>query len=408
MTVRKHALAGTHRLIPPAETLERARRVMPELGITRIANVTGLDTLGIPVVMVVRPNARSLSVSQGKGVTLEAARASGLMEAIEFAHAEHIDQPLRLGSLEELRATCPVVDVSLLPRRDRGPFSPHLRTLWIAGVNVLERRPTWVPYELVHMDYTLPLPPGSGSFLMSSNGLASGNHPLEALNHALCELIERDATTRFRFSSDAAQRQLRVDLSTVDDPDCRELLERYERAGVEVAVWELTSDIGVAAFSCVIVDRDPDPSRPLGPMGGIGCHPCRAIALSRALTEAAQSRLTVITGARDDLLHQNVWTPEENLALARKRRDELAAHPPERSFRDAPDFRSETFNEDAAFLLEHVRAVGVREVIVVDLTRPHLGIPVVRVIAPGLEPLNDIPGYVPGPRASRWLRERAS
>ncbi len=60
---------GTHRLIAPAETVARVRRLMPVMGITRIANVTGLDCIGIPVVMVCRPNSRSLSVSQGKGWT---------------------------------------------------------------------------------------------------------------------------------------------------------------------------------------------------------------------------------------------------------------------------------------------------------------------------------------------------
>lgn len=72
-----------NRSVPPAETVARVRRFMPAFGITRIANVTGLDTIGIPVVMVCRPNSRSISVSQGKGPDLDAARASGLMESVE-------------------------------------------------------------------------------------------------------------------------------------------------------------------------------------------------------------------------------------------------------------------------------------------------------------------------------------
>ena len=59
-----------------------------ELGITRVANVTGLDNLGVPVVMACRPMARTLSVFQGKGLTLVAARVSGEMEANESFHAE--------------------------------------------------------------------------------------------------------------------------------------------------------------------------------------------------------------------------------------------------------------------------------------------------------------------------------
>src|SRR5512139_2548346 len=94
----KSYYTGTHRLVSPEKTVERIRRLSPVVGITRIANVTGLDTLGIPVVMVCRPNSRSVAVSQGKGLTLAAAKASGLMEAAETFHAERIDRPLRLGS----------------------------------------------------------------------------------------------------------------------------------------------------------------------------------------------------------------------------------------------------------------------------------------------------------------------
>jgi YcaO-like protein with predicted kinase domain len=99
----KRYRSGTHRTVTPDETLRRGLRVAPVMGITRIANVTGLDSVGIPVVMVCRPNSRSLAVSQGKGLDLTAAKASGLMESIETYHAETITFPLRLCSHEELR-----------------------------------------------------------------------------------------------------------------------------------------------------------------------------------------------------------------------------------------------------------------------------------------------------------------
>jgi ribosomal protein S12 methylthiotransferase accessory factor len=89
---------GTHRTLDPARTLARVQPHLARMGITRIANVTGLDRIGVPVVMVCRPNARSLAVSQGKGLTLDAAKASGVMEALELDHAERILLPLMLGS----------------------------------------------------------------------------------------------------------------------------------------------------------------------------------------------------------------------------------------------------------------------------------------------------------------------
>ena len=82
------------------KTLERVTPYLPVMGITRIANVTGFDTIGIPVVMVTRPNSRSISVSQGKGFDVPSAKASGVMESIESYHAERIDLPEQVVSLQ--------------------------------------------------------------------------------------------------------------------------------------------------------------------------------------------------------------------------------------------------------------------------------------------------------------------
>ena len=98
---------GTHRVVAPEKTLERLRPHMARLGITRLANVTGLDRVGIPVVMAMRPNSRSVAVSQGKGVDLDAAKASALMESVESWHAERIAHPTLYGSFDDLSRTRP-------------------------------------------------------------------------------------------------------------------------------------------------------------------------------------------------------------------------------------------------------------------------------------------------------------
>src|SRR5438067_4400964 len=151
----KHFHSGTHRTIAPEETLRKIRPLTPVMGITRIANVTGLDCIGIPVVMVCRPNSRSIAVSQGKGTTLIAAKVSGLMESIEGYHAEHITLPLKLASYEELCYTHPVVDVRQLPRPADTVFHPNTPLLWIEGFDLVENGNMWLPYELVHLNYTI-------------------------------------------------------------------------------------------------------------------------------------------------------------------------------------------------------------------------------------------------------------
>src|ERR1700752_1277998 len=102
--------------------MTRIQPMLPVMGITRIGDVTGLDRIGIPVVVVTRPNSRSLAVSQGKGVTLDCARVSGVMESIEGWHAERIDLPLRLATPEEMRWAVSTVDLSGLPRDETSTY----------------------------------------------------------------------------------------------------------------------------------------------------------------------------------------------------------------------------------------------------------------------------------------------
>jgi YcaO-like protein with predicted kinase domain len=402
-TVQKAFDAGTHRMISPRETLERVKPLMPAMGITRIANVTGLDTIGIPVVMVSRPNSRSVSVSQGKGATLEAAKASGLMESVESYHAERISLPLMLGSYEDIRYTHRVVDVDRLPHLTDSLYTPHTQLLWIEGKELLSNQGLWVPYEMVHLDYTMPLPTGHGCFVPSSNGLASGNHFFEAVSHGISEVVERDATTLWHLLDSEEQERTRINLDTVDDPSCRELLEKYSNAGVLVAVWEITSDVGMPAFLCRILQEAPPPYNDYRPASGMGCHPARNIALSRALTEAAQSRLTFISGARDDL-----WRSDYDSFLDPATHKIWLSYMEStwegRDFQQVPTWSSTSFEQDIAWELERLRAVGIKQVVTVDLTKSDFGIPVVRVIIPGLEGMDHSPKYVPGERARKLLK----
>ena len=297
---RKTYHAGTHRTVAPEDTLKRITPLLPAMGITRVANVTGLDKVGIPVVMVTRPNSRSVSVSQGKGTTLTAAKVSGIMEAIEGYHAERILLPLKLASFEELRYTHQVVNVYSLPRLGRSTFTPHTPLLWTEGKSLVTGQPVWVPFEMVHLNYVSPMPTGSGCFLASSNGLSSGNTLEEAISHGISEVVERDAATLWHRLPDDVRSKTRVDLASVKDGWCCDLIKRFDAAGIDIGIWDITSDIGLPAMLVRAVPRG-GAEHGFRAAVGMGCHPAPEIALSRALTEAAQSRLTFISGARDDM-----------------------------------------------------------------------------------------------------------
>jgi ribosomal protein S12 methylthiotransferase accessory factor len=399
---RKGHTDGTHRVRPPRETVEACRPLMPALGITRLANVTGLDDIGIPVFVAIRPNARSLATSQGKGLDPDAARASALMESIETWHAEHLDLPVRWESHAALdraarRGGDAVIDPADLAC-DREPARGAPRA-WVRGFDLVEEVACWVPLDAVTLNFVGTRRDGT-DLCRSSNGLASGNHILEAIVHGLCEVIERDAEALWRI--DAALHP--VELTTVTDRGCREVVARLERAGVQAAAWDLTSDVGVPVYGAAVLER-PDPAR-LRSMGihhGFGCHLAPEVALARALTEAVQTRLTYVSGSRDDLLRTD-YEQNRDPEVAAAIWNEVASTPPTATLDRHPSRATPTFEGDLRVLLAAVRGVGIERVAVVDLTRPAFGLPVVKVVVPGLEG----PGGLPGARARRIIEQAAA
>ena len=385
---------GTHRTASPAETLDRVRPHAARMGITRLGNITGLDRIGIPVAIAVRPNSRSVSVSQGKGLELPQAMASALMEACEGFHAEEI-APLRRSSYRDLSRTETVVDPATLCGGER-PFDVRAPIAWIEAYDLICREPCCLPAEIVHTDYADPRP--DGFFLAGSNGLASGNHLIEALNAALYELVERDAVALWIARPLLPRAACLLDIASIDDPDCRWLIAKYAVAGIAVRVWHVTTDIGIAAFLCEIRDRSAGDPAQLRHFHGSGCHVDRAVALSRALTEAAQSRLTYIAGIRDDLSPDEYEEPPE-AEIGDALLDALAADAPPVSYHSAPNFASDDLTEDLRWSLDRLRGAGIERAIAVDLTRPEFGIPVVRLVIPGLEWDPHHPNYRPGARA---------
>ncbi len=388
-----------------AETLDRITPFLASFGVTRLADVTGLDHVGIPVVQAVRPNSRSLSVSQGKGATVAAARVSAAMEAIEFHRAENMTPVVHLASLVELRGRgAPLVPVELLARREGSRFNEDLRIPWIPARGLISGREKLVPLEMVDMDMTVPRPYTTGCFYGGSNGLASGNCPEEAVLHGLCEVIERDANALWWHRPQEYPDPTRLDLETVDDPELVALVERFADSGVGLYVWNMTSDLGVAAFAATAIDGAMGVFRKVPVVGGHGCHPDRHIALRRAVTEVAQARLTAICASRDDISRASMEKGTDGAAVTGLRRH-LENEPRPVDFTAVPSCVNSLVEEDLALVLGAITEAGLPEPVMVDLTDPEIPIPVVKVIAPGLEP-NPAERTVAGPRLRAVVEAR--
>jgi YcaO-like protein with predicted kinase domain len=392
----KRFLAGTHRTQSPKETLAAYRPLMQRLGITRLANVTGLDSIGIPVYMAVRPASRVLSVSQGKGLDKDAAAASALMESIELWHAERLLLPMRFESHQALlRSKEPVVaafdDLPRLP----GDAPPRDRPiLWVRGQDLFSGEPTWIPEESIGANMVLP----QGQrpiFLRGGNGLASGNRLLEAAVHALCEAIERDAVTLWYLDDDAERtKATQLDLATVDDAACSACIGRLRAAEVHCAAWDATSDLGIPAYVCTIFDEPG--LQAVGAFSGYGAHLSPQVALLRAITEAVQSRLTQISGGRDDMLPAT-YVRGRDETLLRAIHEEAFDPPPVLDFRQRKSLATDSFEGDLEVILAKLSAASLREAVAVDLSRPEVGVPVVKVVVPGLAAYHGHP-HAPGAR----------
>jgi ribosomal protein S12 methylthiotransferase accessory factor len=372
-------MAGTHRLVSPEQTLARVRTWQDAIGVTRLADVTGLDRLGIPVYCAIRPLGMILQSTNGKGARAVDAQASALMEALEHHHAEHPATPLRRASARELVAEGGVVvDPRGLPAYRRHTFwSDDFRIEWVAAEDLLTGRASWLPASAVYSGRV----PGLHDF--TANGLASGNHVVEATLHALYEVLERDAVSRLSVGGrlrigPPACRVVRVDTLTGLPAD---LAARTAAADVSLVLISVDSRAGVHTFWAVLLDRAPFATASTVNVG-YGTHLDPEVAAVRAITEAAQSRLTYIHGAREDLALKITEQSADAMRAVAGVFDRLSPDTDWQAF----DNRSERdLGSDYARVVEGLTVAGVPAVHRAILTRPPFDVPVVKIVAPDLQ-----------------------
>ncbi|MFE4263506.1 YcaO-like family protein [Streptomyces sp. NPDC056883] len=285
-------LSSSVREVAAAESCRRAWPVAQQLGVSRVAETTYLDRIGIPVFAAVRPGAELVVVTAGKGLHPDEARAGALMEAVEQAVAAQCapTTPLRWASPREIAGEGGVLLGAWCPRPEK-PVDVDQELPWITVPRLDGAADLAVPAELV-----LTPPPAEatiGLFGSTTTGLASGNSRTEAVLHGLCEVLERDLTSLMSVADTSAL----VDPGTLPSGPAQ-LYEQIRAAGL--GVWlRWVPAYGGHYMACLI--DDPDRAHPLYCNGGFGFHPLPEVAAVRALAEAAQSRLTYIQGSRHDL-----------------------------------------------------------------------------------------------------------
>lgn len=366
---KKEFFIGTHRVSPPEVTWKKVKKTLPTVGVTRVADVTYLDCLGIPVTQVIRPFSRNLSVHQGKGIDFVSSRVSAAMEAIELWHAESISNvPFTKLSIREMNYGNSIIDDQFRWLPDAIP-SKTIPIKWFQATEILSSKNAWIPAQMLELDFTLKTHYEPPLFQKTSNGLASGNTKEEALLHSICELIERHA---LYLKAIEPERKTMLDISSIDSTYCEHIIELINSKNLKLGVFDITWEVDIPVFFVELVSED----LPII-CNGSGCHTSSEVALLRALTEAAQSRITYIAGSRDDII------APENPPFAPFVFESYQNENGCKFFEQVIDLCTDTIKGDLENILNRLQSHGYR-VFYIDITKECIGIPVVITYIPGL------------------------
>ncbi|WP_183800934.1 YcaO-like family protein [Rhizobium sp. BK316] len=362
----------------PRDTLSRVALYLEAMGITRLSRQTDLDCVGLPVWCAYTPNSRSIVIAQGKGLEDIDAKVSAAMEALERAVAGDPITVTTVSSARDLRRRGDRAEpLDCLIASGEQVVGEDEELAWSLATELLHDQPIHVPQDAAVLDRTR-----HNRFWMSSDGLASGNTLEEAMFHGILERIERDAHVLWQIVSDAKRDACCVDPRSFADAALTGLIDRIEAAGLVVKLFDITSDIGIPCYTALVAPSAVNSKAPLRFVevtGGSGAHPWAVRAAIRAVTEALQSRLTYISGARDDVWPELFTTP-----LPAQTRSAFLAVPAPVS---AAAITRPAGNISVLLheLLTRFRASGIGSVIALPLTPANLPFSVVKMFIPDLE-----------------------
>lgn len=400
MNHREPKAAGSYdRSVPLAETLARLPALQARFGITRIADLTLLDRTGIPVINAVVPDSADLlSTYTGKGLTVDHARVGAVMEAVERQIASAPNVTVVTIAPCDVHDGIDGTELGLC-EADRTRPLPFAR-----GWDIIRNAPALVPLAAVQS-------PWRGERLFrwtTTSGIASGNTRTEAVYHALTELIERHRWSvaharghlRPRAILDAfAGGPARFTRGMIDAPAgafvtlptgfaaVDGLLAAIETAGLVPRLVALGE--GPLPPAMLATVTEPGSAPPMVHLG-LGCSWSPEHAAVRALTEAVQSRVVDIQGAREDI--QPASGPEIGFGDHGRRAGAFPtgrwfydAPSPAIALRDLPDHSSPDLARDLTAVVDALRAEGVDRAVIVDLAPAAAEFSVVRAIVPRLE-----------------------
>ncbi len=386
------------RTIIPEETVLKGIPLLKITEMEDLEDITEKDGVNIPVYSVFRRMTAkgTFGCYNGKGATHEQAKASAIMESLErYCSEQRESDQVVYGTVEQAmdNGLCVHPANLILPIPVLNPLD-SAEIAWVSSFEMFRGEEIWVPACEVFYPYypqdDLQL------YKFHTNGIASGNTIEEAILHGLLELIERDAWSlaedRNRASSEVVS----------DDPNSvsYKLIKKFEDQGIVIRLKNLTSDLGITTIGASadeITTKNPEMLTI-----GVGTHLDPEIAAIRAITEVAQSRATHIHGTKINAQLQKATLEMGYDKIKAINHMWFSSSEKNTNLSEMENLSTPFVLDDIEVVLEKLVERGFDMVICSDLTRPEIGIPVVRMTVPGLEVTTMDPERVGSRIMGRW------
>lgn len=375
---------GTHRIIPPNETIKNNEEKCKIAGITRITEITHLDRIGLPVFSAIRPTSQdgAISIYGGKGISSEHAKASAMMEGFERYSAEKQCENLVTGTVSEISSKGNTIDVESLnlPKDFKKENIELFNLEWNICQDLISGDDYYVPSNAIYHPYVLEDNSCQSLFKSNTNGLASGNSLEEAILHGMFEVIERDAWSIFELTH---KNYKQIDLDSIESETVNDAISKFSENDIKIKLMDFTADVNIPTIAA---SADDTLLKDAGLLTlGIGTHLDPEVAVLRALTEVAQSRATQIHGAREDTVRADFARTAGYERMKRINKYYFQEEDEKIRLSDIENRSTDSITKDIDIVLDELKSNEIEHVLYYDLTRPELNVNVVRVIIPTME-----------------------
>ena len=375
---------GTHRVIAPRETIEINQDKLKKAGITRIADITDLDRIGLPIYTAIRPTAEegAISIYGGKGISKDHAKASAMMEGFERYSAERQDSDETIiATPNEIGRYGDYIDPKSLnlPKDFEKKDISDINLEWSKSKDIISGNEYYIPTNAIFHPYASDSNAES-LFKSNTNGLASGNILDEAILHGMLEVIERDAWSIFELTH---KNYAQIDIESIESELIIDIIDKFESEGIKIKLMDFTADIKIPTIAA---SADDTITKDAGLLTlGMGTHLDPEVAILRALTEVAQSRATQINGAREDTVRADFAREAGYERMKRINKYYFKDEEEKISLSDIENKSTSSITKDIEIVKNELIANDIEKILYVDLTRPEIDVSVVRVVIPEME-----------------------